>query len=92
VIESVAIRVSVWFNPGNRLPRIGITDNWAELLVMPSVAVTVTVPCTIPVASPCVEAELLMDATEIDDEFQKAVAVRFCLLPSVYVPVAVNCC
>ena len=31
-------------------------------------------------------------ATLADEELQVTVEVRFCVLPSVYVPVAVNCC
>jgi hypothetical protein len=30
-------------------------------------------------------------ATEVDDEFHLAVLVRFCVVPLLYVPVAVNC-
>jgi hypothetical protein len=35
---------------------------------------------------------LLMVATVVSDELQTTVVVRFCVDPSVYDPVAVNCC
>lgn len=44
------------------------------------------------VAWPCVPGALLIVATVVADELQVAVAVRSWLLPSVNVPMAVNCC
>jgi hypothetical protein len=35
---------------------------------------------------------LLTVAADVADEVQVTLAVRFCVLPSLYVPVAVNCC
>ena len=57
----------------------GVTVSTAELLViLPEVAVIEDVPLATPVASPAV----LMVATAGVPEFQAAVAVRFCVLPS----------
>jgi hypothetical protein len=35
---------------------------------------------------------LLTVAIELADDVQKAVLLRFCVVPLLYVPVAVNCC
>jgi len=43
------------------------------------------------VASPIVGEELLIVATLVFDELQVTDGVMFCMLPSEYVPVAVNC-
>ena len=53
----------------------------------PSVADTVAVPAETPVPNPAAftETEPLLDA-------QDTCVVRFCVDPSEYVPVAVNCC
>ena len=48
----------------------------------------VVVPRPTAVASPAV----LIVATVAAEELHVAVLVRFCVLASVYVPVAVNCC
>jgi hypothetical protein len=53
----------------------------------PEVAVTLGLPIATAVASP----ELLIVATVVLDELQVAEAVKSCLLPSLNVPVAVNC-
>jgi hypothetical protein len=50
-------------------------------------AETVDVPCAKPVAAPVA----LTLATLGADEFHVTIAVRFCVEPSAYVPVAVNC-
>ena len=49
---------------------------------------TVDVPVVIPVASPAA----VIVATDVVDEVQVTWLVRFCMLESEYVPVAVNCC
>jgi hypothetical protein len=54
----------------------------------PNVALIVLVPTPMPVASP----PGLIVATESVAEPQVTELVRFCMLPSVYVPVAANCC
>jgi hypothetical protein len=65
-----------------------VTVSVAPLLVTPdSVAVIVAVPADAPVASPLA----LIDADE-DDDCHETCAVRFCVEPSVKLPVAVNCC
>jgi len=55
-------------------------------------AVMFVLPTATPVANPCVPAVLLIVANVVFDEFHVAVAVRFCVEPSLNVPVAVNCC
>ncbi len=57
-------------------------------LMAPDVAVTVVVPTATPVARPLV----LIVAVEVADELHVAVPVRFMVVPSLNVPVAVNCC
>ena len=59
-----------------------------EPLTAPRVALIELVPTPMPVAKPPV----LMDATEGVAEAQVTLPVRFCVLLSLYVPVAVNCC
>lgn len=63
-----------------------MTVNVAEPLIVPEVAVMVAVPCATLVAKP----DALIVATEGLDDVH--VTVRFCIVPSLYVPVAVNCC
>ncbi len=64
----------------------------AEPLIEPEVAVMVVVPVALLVARPVVGAESLMVATLSAEEVQCAEAVRSCVVPSLRVPVAVNCC
>jgi hypothetical protein len=54
-----------------------VTVNAAEPPMAPEVAVIVAVPCATPAASPP-----LTVATEVDDEVQVAVVVRFWVEPS----------
>jgi len=56
----------------------------------PELALIVVVPCDIPVANPTVPAALLIVATVVALEVHWTVLVMFCVLASVYVPVAVN--
>ncbi len=65
-----------------------VTVNVAEPLIVPEVAVIVEVPGAMLVASP----PLLTVAIELADDVQAAVLVRFCVVPLLYVPVAVNGC
>jgi hypothetical protein len=65
------------------------------LAVLPelgSVAVMVVLPMATVVAKPLVPAALLIVATPVEEEDQVTVVVRSCVVASVYVPVAVNCC
>ena len=55
-----------------------VTANVAEPLILPEVAVIVVVPCATLVAKPVLA---LMVATEVFEEVQLAVVVRFCVLP-----------
>ena len=64
-----------------------VTFNATEFDVTPlCVALTLADPTALPVASPAV----LMLAAAAFDELQITELVRFCVLPSVNVPVAVN--
>jgi hypothetical protein len=65
-----------------------VTVNVAEPLIVPEVAVIVADPAAALLASP----PLFTVATEFAEEVQVAVLVRFCVVPLLYVPVAVNCC
>jgi hypothetical protein len=58
----------------------------------PELAVIVTVPVPALVASPWLPAVLLMLATDPVSELHSTVPVTSCVLPSVNVPVAENCC
>jgi hypothetical protein len=57
----------------------------------PSEAEIVAVPTPTLVASPWLPVELLIVATACISELQVTEFVSVCVLPSVYVPVAVNC-
>jgi hypothetical protein len=59
-----------------------------EPAIAPELAWMVVLPCPTLVAKPL----LLIVAIPVASEFQVAVLVRFCVLLSLYVPVAVNCC
>jgi len=58
---------------------------------VPDVAVIVVEPAATGVASPIEPVALLIAEIAVDDELQFTVVVRFCVEPSEYVPVAVNC-
>jgi hypothetical protein len=60
----------------------------ADALIDPEVALIVALPTPVPVANP----PLAIVATAFADELQLTVLVRVCVLPSLYVPVAANCC
>jgi len=65
----------------------GVTVRLAVPVTVPEVALIVAVPIILATAAPAT----LMLAVAGADEIQVAVCVRFCVLPSVNVPVAVNC-
>jgi hypothetical protein len=69
-----------------------VTVNAAVFEMLPEVAVIVELPWATAVASPCIEAALLMVATPGADELQVTVAVMSCVLLSLYVPVALKGC
>jgi hypothetical protein len=62
--------------------------NVAEPLSDPELAVILLVPCATPVASPL----LAIVARDGADDTHVNVLVRFCVVPLLYSPVAVNCC
>jgi hypothetical protein len=65
-----------------------VTVRFAAPLIVPDLAVMVALPWAKLVASPA----LLTVATEVFEDVQVAVLVRLCVVPLLYVPVAVNCC
>jgi hypothetical protein len=64
-----------------------VTVSVAAPPIVPMLAVIVAVPGSTPVASPL----LLTVAIELAEEPHLAVPLRFCVLPLLYLPVAVNC-
>ncbi len=64
-----------------------VTVKVAEPLMLPEVAVMVAVPGATAVASPL----SFTVATVAAEEVHLTVLLRFCVLPLLYVPVAVNC-
>jgi hypothetical protein len=64
-----------------------VTESVVDPVTLSSVAVIVDEPTPTPVAKPAVE----MVATDEVEELQVTELVRFCGLPLLYVPVAVNC-
>jgi hypothetical protein len=65
-----------------------VTVRTVELLMPPELAVMVAVPIPTLLASP---AALIVAVVSVSED-QVTVLLRFCVLPSVNVPVAVNCC
>ncbi len=69
----------------------GVTVSGVEPETVPSNAVMVVDPCAAAVATPFEPLALLTLAMLVADELQLTAEVRFCVVLSVYVPVAVNC-
>jgi hypothetical protein len=69
----------------------GVTVRVVVSEMFPTVAVIDVEPMDIGVTKPFESAALLMAAIDSFDEPQVTVAVRFCVEPSEYAPVAVNC-
>jgi hypothetical protein len=65
-----------------------VTVRVADPVTVPKLAVIVVVPDPVLVASPPLE----IVATPSEEELQLTALVRFCELPSLYVPIATNCC
>jgi len=70
----------------------GFTTSVAVALIAPELMPIVVVPVPSVLASPAVPAVLLIVATVATVELQCPLCVRSCVLPSVKVPVAMNCC
>jgi len=68
-----------------------LTFSCAEPAIAPEVAVIVAVPAVSPVASPCKPGELFTLAMLLLEELQVTCEVKFWCVPSLKVPVAVNC-
>jgi len=69
-------------------PTVSVVDE----LTAPEVAVIAVRPVATPAASPCDPEALLMVAIAAGLDVHVTLAVRFCWLLSVKVPVAMNCC
>ena len=69
------------------LPPYGFTVSTAVLLTVPNVAVMVVVPLPLGVALPV--ASII--ATSISDDVHVTCPIRFSVVPSLNVPVALNC-
>jgi hypothetical protein len=99
--ENVPIAVNCCVDPVAREETRGVTAieinvagdtvNRVDPDLFPNVAVIVVDPDATGVANPFEPAALLMAATAAVDEPQVTAVVRFCMEPSEYVPVAVNC-
>jgi hypothetical protein len=61
-------------------------------VVLPTTAPEAAVMLLVPTATAVARPDVLMVATEEVTVIQLALAVRFFVVPSLYVPVAVNCC
>jgi hypothetical protein len=68
-----------------------VTVNIVLAVIEPEAADIFVNPMPTVVANPCVFVALLMVATVVVSELHCTVLVMFCVLPSVNVPVAVNC-
>src|SRR5436190_1956032 len=99
----VPVAVNCRVSPSGRLGLAGVTaivDRVAVVTVSvvfpempPKVAVIVMgPPAATDVANPCDPAALLIVATPVADELQVTWVVRSCVVLSLKVPVAVNCC
>ena len=99
--EYVPVAVNCWVAVAAMLGFAGVTDrdtSVAGVIVsvavpetVPEAAVIVVGPVASEVARPYDPAALLMVATAVSDELQAAIVVRFCVDPSEYDPVAMNC-
>ena len=70
---------------------VPVTVSAVVLETPPNVAVMVVVPGFAPAASPFEPDVLLIVAALVLDDAQVTEVVIFCVVPSEYVPVAVNC-
>lgn len=67
------------------------TVRMVEFIIEPEEAAMVVQPEAMLPARPWLPDTLLMAATLVAEELQLTVVVKFCVLPSLNVPVAVNC-
>ena len=99
--EKVAVAVYCWLTSSDKLAFAGemaidvdiaeVTVNDAVPEMEPEVAVMATVPAATPRDNPFVGDVSFTVATAVFEELQSTLDVRFCVLLSVYVPVAMNC-
>ena len=69
-----------------------VTVSVVEPEMLPDVAMTLVEPAATPVARPLEPAALLMVAMELSDRLQRTEFVISCVVLSVKVPMAANCC
>jgi hypothetical protein len=69
----------------------GVTVRVVDPDILPDIAVIIVEPAATDTAKPLEPAALLIAATAAADEFQVTAVVKFCVVLSEYVPVAVNC-
>jgi hypothetical protein len=69
----------------------GVTVSNVDPLIAPDVAVIVAGPAATPLAWPAVVETLLTVAVAAEEVVHTADAVRFCVVPFEYLPIAVNC-
>jgi hypothetical protein len=99
--EYVPVAVNCLLVPSAMLGLVGVTAMETSVTevtasevdpeILPDVAVIVVEPAATEVVNPLEPAALLMAAIVAADDFQVTDVVRFCVEPSEYVPVAVNC-
>jgi hypothetical protein len=99
--ENVPVAVNCCVDPAVREEASGVTTIESSVagvivkrvdpVMLPDVAVIVVEPVARGVTKPFEPAALLMAATDAVDEPQVTAVVRFCVEPSEYVPLAVNC-
>lgn len=68
-----------------------VTVSDVEAEIVPDVAVMLATPIAAALASPWEPLALLIVAIPVAEELQTTLPVTFCVVPSVNVPVAVNC-
>jgi len=100
--ENTPTAVSCVWRPFGILGLVGVTPmdtsvaavtvSVADPETLPSVAVMVAGPWPAAVTSPLEPGALLTEPTLVAEDVQAAELVRFCVVLSVYVPVAINCC
>jgi hypothetical protein len=100
VVPSVYVPVAVncCVNPTGMVAFAGVTAidvsaaDATVSVVLPTTVPEVAEMVVVPVATAVARPPAAMVAVAVLDDAQVAEAVRFCVVPSVYVPVAVNCC
>jgi hypothetical protein len=93
----VAVAVNCWVTPPGMLGLAGVTNmeervaEFTVRVVLPEIVPEVAVMVAVPAARAVTKPLLLMVATDVFDELQVTWVAILKLVPSEYVPVAVNC-